>query len=597
MKKILKRYMQEHSLLTELLVAILMIFALSISILGAFSIRTMKKEKQELYLSNLESSSSLLMTTTRRQLSEMSENAYLFSIDSTLKNLKQSYKLNRNATPEAYIALHNYVNAQLGQMENLQDNLLAGALYLYDGQVFHTYNHMLNNELEISEALNSMNARKFNSYSFIFPTMDNVFFISNNEKIIPVVYPLDTRDSEYLICLISIDKIENLFREHYMNFFDDMEIIEKNGTVISRSKFSINYGIEDEYPYDIRYRDRSFLLLSSEFDEFEWTIHIAKDTSAFNARIRYVTFTIALMMLLMTILAYLSITKIYSRFRIPFDSLSDLMKKNSRSLNYEHFNYPKSNEIGKLGSLYNEMIDEIGSLVLQLEDKINQLEEEKRMKKWEQDQKRLAEIKALQAQINPHFLYNALNTIVWMAEDNNDMEVVEMTLKLADFYKTGLSKGQDLIPLKMETEHARNYLWIQSQRYDRIEYSFDIEESLYSTLVPKLILQPLIENAIYHGIKPMDGNGSIDIVIVKDRDTIVIDVMNTGLGINRDKLKLINQNLKDGLMDSSSGYGIYNVNNRIRLSYGPEWGLQIMSDEHSTTAEIRLPAKAKGAIE
>lgn len=587
MKEITRRHWDNHSLLTELLVAVLILFAISVAIITSISIKSFERLSEELYRKNLEDSSELLEDTIRTKLSDLYANAYIFGTDSTLKSYKQSYGAFKD-DPLSYVKLNNYVVEQLSQMETFMDDILSASIYLFDGNIFHTYTSIPRKDMNFDVLFDEGNITSRSGILSMLTEMENPIFIQAS-KTIPVVF--DFSDS-YLICFISVDKLAGLTSSYYSSFFDDVEILDRYGNMLKESGKGIDYaGTKDGGKEEVTVDGKEFVLLSTSLPILNWTISLAKDNSAITSRLlHYILFLAAAVAILMA-LVYTAILKIYSRFRIPFNRLSALMSENSSRLNYEHFDYPGKNEIGQLGKLYNEMIDEIRSLVCQLEDKIVQLEEEKKMKEWEQEQKRIAEIKALQAQINPHFLYNALNSIVWIAEDNGDKEVKEITLRLANYYRTGLSKGSDMIQMQEELKHAENYLWIQCQRYDRITFSINAEKELDQVLVPKLILQPLIENAIYHGIKPVGGGGCINVTVSKEGDSVVFTVANTGAPIQEERREKLNKNLSDGVMDSSTGYGIYNVNARIKLTYGQQWGLSLESSDGWTRAMIRIPSR------
>lgn len=263
------------------------------------------------------------------------------------------------------------------------------------------------------------------------------------------------------------------------------------------------------------------------------------------------------------------------------------------------FNYEYNNEIGKLGHSFNYMVDEIGKLVKELETSVNQLKEEKEKVRIEQLLKRRAELKALQAQINPHFLYNTLDSINWKANEIQAYEISKMTTALATLFRTGLSRGHELIPLKDEILHISSYLTIQKMRYgDKFDYSIFVEDDLLELFVVKLILQPLIENAIYHGIKQKEGIGLIEIIISKVEQEIHIQVTDDGMGIHPLKLQLINKRLRDNVVVDKDGYGIYNVNERIHLYFGMHYGLTIQSEQgKGTTALLILPTITREEVE
>jgi two-component system sensor histidine kinase YesM len=215
-----------------------------------------------------------------------------------------------------------------------------------------------------------------------------------------------------------------------------------------------------------------------------------------------------------------------------------------------------------------------------------------------QKQKRIAELKALQAQINPHFLYNTLNAITWQAADQGASEISILANSLGKFFRLSLSKGNEVISLKDEIEHVRSYLDIQRIRYkSKLNYQIHVDHELLGISTIKLILQPLVENSIYHGIKLKEQEGQINISFskhIEDNGITVIKmcVEDNGIGIEDDKLKSINECLMEGNSIQKEGYGIYNVNERIKLYYGDTYGLMFESKFGEwTRATIIIPTR------
>ena len=210
----------------------------------------------------------------------------------------------------------------------------------------------------------------------------------------------------------------------------------------------------------------------------------------------------------------------------------------------------------------------------------------------EQESKRKSELNALQAQINPHFLYNTLDSIVWMIENENYEGAITMVTALARFFRISLSKGKNIITVKDELEHAKNYLTIQNIRYkNRFTYQIEAEEEVLDLSSIKLIVQPLIENAIYHGMEYMDGDGDITIkAYIKDKD-LYIDIIDNGLGMPEevaDSLLIIENNKNNN--KKGSGIGLKNVHERIKLYFGEDYGLEIYSEpDEGTIIRIHLP--------
>ena len=208
----------------------------------------------------------------------------------------------------------------------------------------------------------------------------------------------------------------------------------------------------------------------------------------------------------------------------------------------------------------------------------------------EQESKRKSELDALQSQINPHFLYNTLDMIVWMVENERYSEAISMVTALARLFRISLSKGRNIIPVSNELEHARNYLTIQMVRFkNKFQIDINAEPETLRLSTIKLIIQPLLENAIYHGMEYMDGDGEISVhAYVKDKD-LYIDVTDNGIGIPEEICKTL---LTDHsrIRSKGSGIGLRNVHERIQLYYGSSYGLTILSEpDVGTTVRIHLP--------
>lgn len=216
------------------------------------------------------------------------------------------------------------------------------------------------------------------------------------------------------------------------------------------------------------------------------------------------------------------------------------------------------------------------------------------MEKQIEDQKYLhrAELELLQAQINPHFLYNTLDSIAILAENHREEDVVDMVTNLSSFFRNSLSKGKDLITLETEKKQVTSYLEIQSVRYsDKLQYEIDIPDDLLHVVVPKLILQPLVENALYHGIKNRRGMGTITITAETDGDDLLLRVKDSGAGMSAEQLEA----LKAGIYEERhTGLGLLNVHKRIRLYCGEPYGLDFESElGHGTTVTVRLSKTLK----
>jgi two-component system, sensor histidine kinase YesM len=267
---------------------------------------------------------------------------------------------------------------------------------------------------------------------------------------------------------------------------------------------------------------------------------------------------------------------------IPIKKLHDMTATITRNDLQSLVTHGNVDEIAELGLSFNIMVGRIREL---LDAKVK-----------EQENLKKAEMRALQAQINPHFLYNTLDTIIWMTESKKTDQVIEIVRALSSFFRLSLSKGRDWITIGEEVERTRNYLTIQKMRYrDILNYRIEMDECVTSNTVLKLVLQPLVENALYHGIKNKREGGTI-VVRARQRDEgeILLQVEDDGIGFTPDRLARVQEDLEEdsGEIRLESGFGIGNVHKRIRLYYGNQYGVSIRSDFHAgTCVSVAIPAK------
>ena len=237
----------------------------------------------------------------------------------------------------------------------------------------------------------------------------------------------------------------------------------------------------------------------------------------------------------------------------------------------------RSMEVESLSSSFRIMVARIGELM----NRIKATEEVKRQR----------ELDALQAKINPHFLYNTLDSVIWMAETGDKQGVVRMVTALARLFRISIAKGHDIITLREELSHVSSYLDIQSMRYkNKFTYRIELPEELEDAPTIKLIIQPIVENSIYHGIKYLQDEGEIIIKAECCGDDIKISVSDNGVGMRKETADAILDPLRDDVQTSGNGIGLRNIDERIKLSYGKEYGLSIFSEpDNGTTVTILIP--------
>ena len=219
-------------------------------------------------------------------------------------------------------------------------------------------------------------------------------------------------------------------------------------------------------------------------------------------------------------------------------------------------------EIGELGRSFNSMLERLKNLIRQNYEKQKKL--------------RTQELKVLQMQINPHFLYNTIDTINWMAQSIDADKISEVAIALANYYRQSLSKGAEIIKISDEISQINSYLTIQKTRYEgHIDFRIDIDSDILGLYIPKLTLQPIVENAIYHGLREKEGGGIVEIRGFRENNRVIFYIKDNGRGMDQETLDKLIKCIDTGV--SSQGYGLSNVNERLKLYYGKEYGIGVES--------------------
>lgn len=291
-----------------------------------------------------------------------------------------------------------------------------------------------------------------------------------------------------------------------------------------------------------------------------------------------------LMAAALVVIALLLSNLIARNITLPIQRLRDSMAKvQEGDFETADVKVVSENEIGSLTTSFNVMTHRIQEL---MEQNI-----------YEQEEKRKSELKALQSQINPHFLYNTLDSIIWMAEGKKNEEVVLMTASLARLLRQSISNEEELVSVGQEVEYARSYLTIQKMRYkDKLEFQIDVAPKISSVKIIKLVLQPIIENAIYHGLKYKESRGLLIVRGYARDGCAVLEIVDNGVGMDQQTLEHIFE--KHKVNYHSNGVGVYNVQKRLQLYYGSDYGITYRSCVgEGTMASITIPMNQEGVHE
>ena len=321
----------------------------------------------------------------------------------------------------------------------------------------------------------------------------------------------------------------------------------------------------------------------SRSDKTGWTVVDCTNVRELLSKSRQAQSVYVLTAIVLVIVALLFSRFMARSITLPIQKLRDSMKKvQEGDFSVSDVVVDSRNEIGSLTKSFDVMTHRIQEL---MEQNVH-----------EQEEKRKSELKALQSQINPHFLYNTLDSIIWMAEGKKNEEVVLMTASLARLLRQSISNEDEVVPIANEVEYARGYLTIQKMRYkDKLEFQIDVDSSILYIPLIKLVLQPIIENAIYHGLKYKESKGLLIVKGFMKDGNAVLQVIDDGVGMDEETLSHIYD--KHKVNYHSNGVGVYNVQKRLKLYYGDDYGITYESEKgKGTTATITIPGRQEGQL-
>lgn len=335
---------------------------------------------------------------------------------------------------------------------------------------------------------------------------------------------------------------------------ENMEMLDNNVYILTEL-------IQDDIQYYIYYQTRSIGSLTAQLNEQA------------NDFIRLCIGLIAGVVLLAVIVSSLILKSITH----PLERLCRVTERIARGEFTVRARIDTRDEIRALSDSVDDMAEKLRIMISQIK------EDERKMRR--------AELRLLQEQINPYFLYNTLDTVVWLIEGNELDKAVNIVVSLSEFFRLVLSRGQEFITIREEEMHIRSYLEIQQVRYsDILKFDISIEPELYRYRILKLTLQPLVENSLYHGIKYKRAEGRIEVIGKRDGNLIRFLVRDNGVGMEEAELLKLREEIRKPCKETEKGFGLANVNERIRMNFGSQYGMQIDSVRHQgTCVSITIP--------
>ncbi|CCX66539.1 putative uncharacterized protein [Firmicutes bacterium CAG:791] len=337
---------------------------------------------------------------------------------------------------------------------------------------------------------------------------------------------------------------------------------DENIEMLDNNIYILTELIQDDIQYYIYYQTQSMEMMRASLNQ------------------QVFTFIVCMILLLAALTAFVAIieTRISRSISGPILGLSQVTHEIAQGDFSVRADEKGDRELGALAASVNNMAEHLSVMVMQIR------EDERKMRK--------AELRLLQEQINPHFLYNTLDAIVWMIEDGKSEQAENMVVSLSTFFRTVLSRGREFISIREEVQHIRSYLEIQKARYqDILSYEIQVAPELYPYEILKMTLQPLVENALYHGVKNKRSGGLIRISGERDGKLIRFKVEDDGIGMNAEALTHLQEEIRRPCKETDTGFGMANVNERIRMNFGADYGLMIESEEgKGTRVWVTIPA-------
>ncbi len=471
-------------------------------------------------------------------------------------------------------------------MVDLSEDIVSIVIYDENGKILNYQGkYVLKDEIENNLSFTQQYDENSTDYNISAPHIQNIF-----KETYPWVVTAsqkkwsDCYDREVFITM-------DIRFSAMASYIDNVGIGQHGYCFITNSHKDIVYHPLQQLLYlDIKQEDSNFIdtlqtgsvinngiiYTVSDVPNFNWRIiGVSYVSELVDAKVLTAIENIVVILIFIIMIASGLVFLLTRKITNPVRSLVKAMNEfENNAIDYKYSSVQGVKEFNQLSHSFDHMVGQIQYLM----EKVKQ--EEVTLRK--------TELKALQAQINPHFLYNTLDSIQWMCEREKTQDAVRMVSALGQLFRISISKGYELIPIEKEIQHAKNYLVIQSYRYkDQFTYSFDIDPEVMPYFCNKITLQPIIENALYHGVSGNIDEGRIVIKAYKDNDSIVFSISDNGVGMTEEQVSSI---LHKELTDSK-GIGVKNVNDRIQIYFGEEYGIVVESKlDVGTMITIRIPA-------
>lgn len=563
-------------------------------LLGYVSNRIASKEIISKTMGNVSDNSNLIITRIEGILNNAENCGNMLSI-----NLNRTIVINEEYYSTGLLALklYNSLSNELSYAKLVFPEVESSVFLNNDFTAYASNDKLLSG---ISKAINSniiKEIEKSNGINIWFPMEKRDFMVKNSTEPVltlgkKVIDSLSGNKLGYLILNIPEKTLSSIYENMGIVKGGRYIIVDDHGKIISsENKDMILAPIEDKElkNYIVKNNDFSkiltlnkteYIVSSHEFRKGKYKLvgiipleELLKDSK----KISYLIFTLSVLCVISVISGSIVLSKVITKPIVNLKNKMLYIQEGNLDVEFENLSM---DEIGLLSYGFQQMIFKVKELMENLE--------------YEHKKKREIELTLLHAQIKPHFLYNTLDVIYALSELGRPKDVQKTTKALADYYRIVLSKGEELISIRDEIKNVNDYLSIQKLRYsDVFDYEIDIDSNIKEYIISKLTLQPLIENAIYHGLKNKPTFGQLRVVGFVENRNIIIKVWDNGVGIPKERLKMLF--IKSINNNNKKSFGLYNVDARLKLIFGEEYGLTVVSQECKyTEITITIPMVGEG---
>lgn len=483
-------------------------------------------------------------------------------------------------------------NELLEAFLSFRPDVVAVTSYDSDGTLLHCWSpgQQLREDFSQNLSFNLEKARSTEDSFLSLPHVESIF-IGYYPWVVTLTAPLPQRGE---IAWVSLDLSFSSIASHINNVSIGQHgycfLMDKDGNIVYHPQQRLLYsGLKSENTAklaayaDGAYTDDTAIYSLTSVAGSDWrVVGVSYMDDLVNQSVREMIQLLLLLAIITLITALFTSWLLSQLLDRPLRRLASAMEHFEASA--DHFTY---HPVGGTREVQ-ELSCSFGHMVMRIQQLMNTVREE-------EVNLRKTELKALQAQINPHFLYNTLDSIAWMCEQGRNADAVNMVHALAKLFRISISKGHELIPIAKEIEHAESYLQIQKYRYkNRFTYHFHVDSSCLEYLCNKITIQPFLENAINHGLDLMVDEGRIDVSVSQEGDDILFHVEDNGVGMSQEQIDAI---MAQGPKEHG-GIGIRNVNDRLQIYFGKEYGVKISSQlDMGTCVEIRMPKVKEGNYE